>query len=290
LTALRLAVEPARTAEPGIEMSALVTMVLHFAWYAGLVVVLRQLERRWPAGEQTTRQEQLYNFGLAVIAALTTTLLLDLGSVSGYLRRWIGIEAALVPGWAPRGWVEWILGSLLYLVIWDLLQYWYHRLQHVVPQLWPMHALHHDSEALNASDALRNTLWHHIATTFLVTLPIVAIAGHSVLHPYAAWVFLQGWGFYIHANLRWSHGPLTAVIAGPQWHRLHHARAPQYYNCNFAALFPVIDIVFGTYRAPAPGEFPETGLSDRGQSAGGVREILWALLGRAGKGRAADER
>src|SRR5690606_33555960 len=137
LTALRLAVDPARTAEPGIEMSALVTMVLHFAWYAGLVVVLRQLERRWPAGEQTTRQEQLYNFGLAVIAALTTTLLLDLGSVSGHLRRWIGIEAALVPGWTPRGWVEWILGSLLYLVIWDLLQYWYHRLQHVVPQLWP---------------------------------------------------------------------------------------------------------------------------------------------------------
>jgi|EndMetStandDraft_3_1072993.scaffolds.fasta_scaffold26094_4 sterol desaturase/sphingolipid hydroxylase (fatty acid hydroxylase superfamily) len=258
----------------------MIQLLQQFAWYAALVVAFAVLERRWPVGPVASLREQLYNFALAAVAALSTTLVLRLGDISYAIRKWIGIEAAIAPGWVPVAWWEWVLGSLAYLIVWDVVQYWYHRVQHEVRGLWPMHALHHDSEALNASDALRNTLWHHIATSIVVTLPVLVIAGSKMVHPYAAWVFLLSWGFYNHANLRWSHGPLTWLISGPQWHRLHHGKAAEYYNCNYAALFPFIDIVFGTYRSPRPDEYPETGLLDRQQSSGGLRQWALSMLGR----------
>lgn len=262
-------------------MRALIQLLIHFGWYAGLVIALHLLERFWPAGPQASRKEQLFNFALAAVAAMTTTVLLDLGSLSNAIRQMLGFQVgAISQGWQPTEPWEWMVGSLAYLLIFDLFQYWFHRIQHMVPQLWNMHALHHDTEAVEASASLRNTIWHHIGTIFVVTLPLLVIAGDKIVHPYAAWVFLIIWGFYNHANVRWSHGPLTAVISGPQLHRLHHRKASEYYNCNYAALFPAIDMIFGTYKAPRPGEFPETGLIDRKPSGGGVREFFLALLGR----------
>ena len=32
-------------------------------------------------------------------------------------------------------------------------------------------------------------------------------------------------------------------------------------NRNFAAFFPMWDVLFGTFWKPAPGEYPETGLA-----------------------------
>ncbi len=50
------------------------------------------------------------------------------------------------------------------------------------------------------------------------------------------------------------------MIVGPQWHRLHHSIEPQHADRNFAAFFPIFDIVFGTYSKPQSGEYPATGL------------------------------
>ena len=79
-------------------------------------------------------------------------------------------------------------------------------------------------------------------------------------HWIAAFVMFRLWGSFIHANLRLHLGVLTPVIAGPQWHRIHHSCLPEHQNKNFATLFPFIDLIFGTYYKPAPDEYPETGL------------------------------
>ena len=34
----------------------------------------------------------------------------------------------------------------------------------------------------------------------------------------------------------------------------------QHWNRNFAAYFPVIDLIFGTYYHPRPDEYPDTGI------------------------------
>ena len=77
------------------------------------------------------------------------------------------------------------------------------------------------------------------------------------------WNVLLLWGYVIHLNLRIPFGPLTPVIAGPQLHRLHHSIEPGHTDVNFAAFFPIWDLLFGTYVRPKSGEWPATGTHDR---------------------------
>jgi sterol desaturase/sphingolipid hydroxylase (fatty acid hydroxylase superfamily) len=53
-----------------------------------------------------------------------------------------------------------------------------------------------------------------------------------------------------HANLPWSYGPLGYVLVSPLFHRLHHAigygHEGRRHGCNFAVLFPLWDMLFGT--------------------------------------------
>jgi sterol desaturase/sphingolipid hydroxylase (fatty acid hydroxylase superfamily) len=67
----------------------------------------------------------------------------------------------------------------------------------------------------------------------------------------------SAWTFLIHANLKLSLGPLSWLVDGPQVHRIHHSQLPQHFDRNFAAFFPIWDVLFGTYYHPARGEFPQ---------------------------------
>jgi sterol desaturase/sphingolipid hydroxylase (fatty acid hydroxylase superfamily) len=46
------------------------------------------------------------------------------------------------------------------------------------------------------------------------------------------------------------------VIATPVFHRWHHTAAERGGEKNFAATFPVLDLIFGTFHMPA-GEKPD---------------------------------
>jgi sterol desaturase/sphingolipid hydroxylase (fatty acid hydroxylase superfamily) len=46
------------------------------------------------------------------------------------------------------------------------------------------------------------------------------------------------------------------VIATPVFHRWHHSRQAEAMDKNFAGLFPIWDILFGTYYMPR-GKMPE---------------------------------
>jgi sterol desaturase/sphingolipid hydroxylase (fatty acid hydroxylase superfamily) len=50
---------------------------------------------------------------------------------------------------------------------------------------------------------------------------------------------------YVHSNLRVPLGPLRFVVATPRFHHRHHQRDGAV--ANFAALFPFLDVVFGSY-------------------------------------------
>jgi len=64
------------------------------------------------------------------------------------------------------------------------------------------------------------------------------------------------------------------MLSGPQWHRLHHAIDQDCHDRNFAAYFPILDIVFGTYRAPRQGEYLATGLTDAAATAHPLRDCV----------------
>jgi sterol desaturase/sphingolipid hydroxylase (fatty acid hydroxylase superfamily) len=61
---------------------------------------------------------------------------------------------------------------------------------------------------------------------------------------------------FVHANLHWTLGPFKYVIAGPVFHRWHHTAAERGGEKNFAATFPILDILFGTFYMPV-GQLPD---------------------------------
>jgi sterol desaturase/sphingolipid hydroxylase (fatty acid hydroxylase superfamily) len=50
-----------------------------------------------------------------------------------------------------------------------------------------------------------------------------------------------------HANIKLSFGPFEPLLVSPRFHRRHHAtKAAGYHSCNYAAVFPIWDIIFRT--------------------------------------------
>jgi sterol desaturase/sphingolipid hydroxylase (fatty acid hydroxylase superfamily) len=151
-----------------------------------------------------------------------------------------------------------------------------HRLQHASPILWETHRLHHSDAAMNATTQGRHHLLSHLLN-IVWYLPFVFLFGMMSPHAVAAVLLFRCWGFVNHANVRIGFGPFTGVIAGPQWHRIHHSIEPHHRDRNFATFFPLIDRLFGTYYAPAVDEYPVTGLAEaEGESF--ARQATYAPL------------
>ncbi len=160
---------------------------------------------------------------------------------------------------AESGFLAKVMFALFYALLFDLWQYWAHRLQHTSARLWETHKFHHSETALNCSTAARVHLFSNLL--FLIMfLPLLVLIGPQVPHFIALFLMFRLWGLVNHANVRLNLGPLTPIISGPQWHRLHHSVYPEHQDKNFAAFFPFIDMLFGTYYKPGENDYPPTGL------------------------------
>ncbi len=79
----------------------------------------------------------------------------------------------------------------------------------------------------------------------------------------------------IHANTRINFGFLKYIFATPQYHHWHHCEDPKYYGHNFAAVFPFIDMLFGTYYLPGK-EWPEsTGVLEAQYPKGFIKQSIY---------------
>jgi sterol desaturase/sphingolipid hydroxylase (fatty acid hydroxylase superfamily) len=142
----------------------------------------------------------------------------------------------------------------------DFFYYWMHRAQHKFSLLWDQHAVHHSDEHLNVTTGSRMHLTEFLFQSIAIAVPMtlffkITPATSAVL----ASVF-SGWSFFIHMNLRLSLGPFSWLIAGPQVHRIHHSRQAEHFDKNFAAYFPIWDVLFRTYHHPQADEYPQTGI------------------------------
>lgn len=155
---------------------------------------------------------------------------------------WFAARTALFAG-LPR-WAQ-IVGVL---VVVDFLGYWTHRLEHQ-GALWRLHAVHHSPRHLDWLAASRN---HPLSVVLQRALLAVLLLFLGVDARIAAGVFplIGVWSILLHANVPWRFGPLRYVVATPLFHRWHHARAPEAHDRNFGGLFPLWDILFGTFHCP----------------------------------------
>ncbi|MEO6041048.1 MAG: sterol desaturase family protein, partial [Croceibacterium sp.] len=98
----------------------------------------------------------------------------------------------------------------------------------------------------------------------------------------AVYIGLSLWNYVSHAGIRLDFGRGSWLLNSPAYHRRHHSSDPEHYGSNFAALFPIFDVIAGSYRRP--DGYPPTGLEMRPETLADL--VLWPLRR---NGLAADE-
>lgn len=217
------------------------------------------VERILPSQQRTRLGNVLFNtLGYLLILPLLVMAFPYLTTLTGAVREALGGTLLELSSRGPA--LRQALVGLSVVFAWDFFQYWGHRAMHAVGWLWEIHRLHHSDRAMNASTAFRNHLTAHIFQFLAIGLPLGLLLPISALNAVMWILFFHLWGFINHLNVRVPLRRFTAVLSGPHWHRIHHSTQPEHWNRNYAAFFPVIDILFGTYYCPAQDEFPPTGL------------------------------
>ncbi|HQR22124.1 MAG TPA: sterol desaturase family protein [Burkholderiaceae bacterium] len=220
-----------------------------------LYVVLRPLEALFPAERWTNRRaarvDVIYTLlqRLGVVPLALFLLLTPVFDTLAELLRAAGFAPfnldALWPGVTDIA----LVTFLIYLVVFDFVDYWLHRGQHRFRWWWELHAVHHSQRQMSFWTDDRNHLLDDLimdASKAAVALAIGITPAQFVLLIVATRMMqsLQ------HANLRTALGPLGRVIVSPLFHRRHHAigygHEGAHRGCNFAVLFPVWDVLFGT--------------------------------------------
>lgn len=163
-------------------------------------------------------------------------------------------------------------GLLIYLLIDDVLQYWYHRTAHETPFLWKLHRSHHQAEEMGYFVSYRNAFLYYVlmpniwwvglvvysgggkaVALGLVLKQLVIIGSHSRLR----------WDkpFYTYPILRPLIKVIERIIITPSFHHSHHgtslldeASDP---NGNFGNMFSFWDQLFGTatFQTSYPSEY-----------------------------------
>jgi sterol desaturase/sphingolipid hydroxylase (fatty acid hydroxylase superfamily) len=132
----------------------------------------------------------------------------------------------------------------------EVLQYWAHRASHTVPVLWRFHKVHHSIAELDWLAAARLHPVDQAFSRACVVVPLFAL-GFTRGTFGALLVVFTVQAIFIHANVRFTFGPLRSVLATPEFHHWHHSADPRAYNSNFAGELPVLDRIFGTLHLPA---------------------------------------
>jgi sterol desaturase/sphingolipid hydroxylase (fatty acid hydroxylase superfamily) len=166
--------------------------------------------------------------------------------------------------------VPWLAGAplvsfLVYLVVLDFVAYWLHRWQHRFNWWWSLHALHHSQREMSFWSDDRNHLLDdllidsaHVMVALLIGVPpgqfIALVVASRMIESLS------------HANLRLHFGRVgERLLVSPRFHRVHHGvgvgHEGRTQGCNFAVLFPIWDVMFGT--ANFECTFPATGIRDQ---------------------------
>jgi len=157
----------------------------------------------------------------------------------------------------------------LALLLADLLGYLSHRARHHL--FWRFHALHHAPRDLRASSAARMHPIDEIADALFIGL-ILLVAGFDWWTLAALGPITLLYTLITHADVPWAFGPLGRVLVSPRMHRWHHDRGRGADAAvNFAGIFALWDVLFGTFYLPDAGP-AEVGTDEEAPRS------LWAQL------------
>lgn len=248
------------------QLSAALSFVQATAPVAAVFIILAAIMKRdrLMAAFQGARREIGTNIWLILVNYMLLAPLFAFAA--GAVQVAIGTHPVLENFWSNI-WAPVIV--ILAIVIIDFAAYWRHRLEHD-RALWQIHATHHSDEAMNWLSVTRK---HPIGRLLSIILDnaIVMALGFPVWAIVAANLFRTWWGYFTHADVPWTLGPVGRLMISPAAHRLHHIRDEALMGTNYANTITLWDRLFGTYCDPTPYINCQTGI------AGGSRNAMGEL-------------
>jgi sterol desaturase/sphingolipid hydroxylase (fatty acid hydroxylase superfamily) len=159
----------------------------------------------------------------------------------------------------------------MYLVLFDLADYWIHRGQHRFAWWWNLHALHHSQRQMTMWSDNRNHLIDDLVRDALLVL-LAQVIGVAPGQFVAIVALTQLSESFQHANLRLSFGRAGERLwVSPRFHRRHHGLAG---NSNFGVLLPWWDVLFGT--ANFESRYEPTGIRDQVEGGRDYGRGFWS--------------
>ncbi len=141
-------------------------------------------------------------------------------------------------------WYVWLLCFLLY----DLMFYFSHMVQHKVRILWCFHSAHHSAEEMRLSSAVRGSMFD-----FIYTPPFFIWMCWLGIHP-LMFIIVRSlsriWGVLEHVSepIAGKMSYLNWLFITPDVHRVHHGKNYQYLDKNYSEILSVWDRIFGIIR------------------------------------------
>lgn len=175
-----------------------------------------------------------------------------------------------------------LVSLVIYLVAFDLLNYWMHRAQHHFEWWWQLHSLHHSQRQMtmwtdNRNHLLDSVIWDVI---LVVVAQLIGVAPGQFV---AIVAFTQLSESFQHANLRVWFGQIGERLwVSPRFHRVHHSIGIGHETAgkqtlgghNFGVLLPWWDMLWGT--ANFELRFDATGVRDQVEQGRDYGRGFWA--------------
>jgi sterol desaturase/sphingolipid hydroxylase (fatty acid hydroxylase superfamily) len=248
---------------------------LQVALFFGLIMLLAVAERLFPGrpGGLERRGRWPANIGLTVLN------LIVLGALP--------VSFIAIAQWAQTenwGLLHMVampisLAILVTLLLRGLLSFLTHYLMHKIPMFWRIHRVHHLDTEMDVSTTVR---FHPVEfiIQLCIGIPFIVFFGLSPWMLVLYELFDVCVTLWSHSNLRLPAGVdrvLRYFVVTPNLHRIHHSTWQPETDSNFSAVFPIWDIVFGTFRpTPRMGhDIMPLGLEEvRGSR---TNQLLWLL-------------
>ena len=184
---------------------------------------------------------------------------------------------------------------VIYLVVFDFVNYWLHRAQHQWHWWWALHAVHHSQRQMTQWTDNRNHLLDDLIGA-VIWVCIAQLIGIAPTQFVAVVAITQLFENLQHANLRVTFGKWGERLwVSPRFHRLHHAIGLGHESKlkpvvsaageatrvgaalgghNFGVLLPWWDVMFGT--ANFDMRFEPTGIRDQVEQGVDYGEGFWS--------------
>ena len=233
--------------------------------------------------EQTRDDGIVESVSMVILLAVTQPTVLV---ASGALAQFVAPQYAGALAGIPL-----IAAIVLFLILDDMAQYWWHRASHSTPWLYNLHRAHHNARYMSVRLVYRNNIIYYALMPSLWLSGILIWLGLGWV--YAGYIVVKmlvitgahsdvAWDKPLYAK-KWLSPVMWVVertISTPSTHHAHHGRHAEdpavNYKGNYGNLLFFWDVLFGT--AKITRQYPESyGVENLAPASLG-QQLLWPIV------------